>query len=51
MFPSLDALENAVRQEVGLITAAEYREALLVKWPMRWACCVHRNGDYFEGLD
>ncbi len=48
-FPSLDAVEAAVRHEVGLITVAEYREALLTKWPMRWARCVHHNGDYFEG--
>lgn len=48
-FPSLDALENAVRQEVAMISAAEYREAILTKWPMRWARCVHWNGDYFEG--
>ncbi len=39
MYPSLDALEAAVRQEVGHITAAEYRETMLVKWPMRWSRC------------
>ncbi len=48
-FPSLDALEVAVRQEIANIPAAEYRENILTKWPMCWAHCVHRNGDYFEG--
>ncbi len=48
-FASLDALEGAVRQEIAGIPTAEYRENILIKWPMRWARCVNRNGDYFEG--
>ncbi len=50
MFPSLDALEAAIDQEVALIPLAEYSEAILQKWPRRWARCVHKHGDYFEGL-
>ncbi len=49
-FASLDALENAVSNQIGLIPAAEYRHTMLMSWPMRWACCVNANGDYFEGL-
>ncbi len=48
-FPSLNALEAAVRDQIGQVTAAEYREAILTKWPMHWSRCVHWNGDYFEG--
>ncbi len=50
-FPSLDALEEEVTRQIGLIPAAEYRETMLKKWPKRWARCVHRNGDYFKGRD
>ena len=50
IFPNLDALEVAVDQEVAGISAAEFREAILVKWPMRWARCVNKHGGYFEGL-
>ena len=48
-FPSLDALEDEVTHQIGLIPAAEYRETIFKKWPKCWACCMHRNGDYFEG--
>ena len=30
-FPSLDAVETAVRKEVGLITTAAYREMIITK--------------------
>ncbi len=49
-FASLDELETAVDEEIGNITAAEYTECFTHKWPMRWAHCVYRDGDYFEGL-
>ncbi len=48
-FRDLDSLEEAVRRQKGLIPAAEYRDTFLRKWPMRWARCIHWNGDYFEG--
>ena len=50
-FASLDHLQAAVSHQIGLITAAEYRDAILRQWPMRWVCCVHANGNYFEGLE
>ncbi len=49
-FPSLDDLETAVDTEIGGISSAEYTECFTHKWPMRWARCVFRDGDYFEGL-
>ncbi len=49
-FPSLDALQTAVTQQIGILTQAEYQDAILRQWPMCWARCVHVNGDYFEGL-
>ncbi len=48
-FPSLDALEMVVRDQIGQVTAAEYKETILTKWPMQWSRCVLWNGDYFEG--
>ncbi len=48
-FPSIPALEAAVREQVGQVTRAEYTDNILRKWLMRWARCVHWNGDYFEG--
>ncbi len=48
-FPSLDALQTAVTQQIGQIPAQEYHETMLVKWPKRWARCMNANGDYFEG--
>ncbi len=49
-FRNLDELQTEVTQQIGLIPAAEYRETFLRRWPMWWAQCMHRNGDYFEGL-
>ncbi len=49
-FNSLDDLETAVDEEIGSIATAEYTECFTHKWPMRWARCVFRDGDYFEGL-
>ncbi len=50
MYPNLDALELAVDCQIAQIPAAEFREAILIKWPMRWVRCVHKHGGYFEGL-
>ena len=50
VFPNLDTLEAAVRAEIGAIPSDAYRECILQKWPMRWACCVYKDGAYFEGL-
>ncbi len=49
-FGSLDELEDAVDDQIANITSEEYKKAILVSWPMRWARCVFREGQYFEGL-
>ncbi len=49
-FQSLDALEAAVDHEISLIPSEEYRDCFTHRWPMRWARCVFKDGDYFEGL-
>ncbi len=49
-FANLDDLELAVDEQIGSIASAEYTECFTHKWPIRWACCVYRDGDYFEGL-
>lgn len=48
-FRNLDEVEQAVTRQIGLIPAADYRDAILRRWLMRWAQCIHWNGDYFEG--
>ncbi len=48
-FRNLDALEDAVLDEIAQIPSAEYADCILNKWPKRWARCVFRAGDYFEG--
>ncbi len=50
-FPTLDALEAAVGREIGLIASQEYTDCIMKTWPKRWARCVYRDGNYFEGLD
>ncbi len=49
-FNSLDDLEEAVDHEIANIASHEYTECFTHKWPMRWARCVFKDGDYFEGL-
>ncbi len=49
-FWSLDTLEAAVDTEIANIASHEYEEYFTHKWPMRWARCVFKDGDYFEGL-
>ncbi len=48
-FRSLDELQTEVTRQIGLIPAAEYRDTIMRKWPMRWARCMNKNGNYFEG--
>lgn len=36
-FRDLNAVEQAVSTQIGMIPAAEYCEAILKKWPMCWA--------------
>ncbi len=50
-FANLEDLEDVnVEIDLSLISSHEYRHAILTSWPMRWARCVFRNGEYFEGL-
>ncbi len=49
-FPDLDSLETAVDEQIAAIPSFEYRDCFTHKWPMRWARCMYRNGNYFEGL-
>ncbi len=50
-FQSLDELEQCVGQQIAQIGSHEYEDCLLKTWPKRWARCVYRDGDYFEGLE
>ncbi len=49
-FPSMAALQDAAEEQIAGISSQEYEECITHKWPMRWARCVFRDGDYFEGL-
>ena len=49
-FPTLGALEDAVDDQFALITAQEYHQCMLVKWPSRWRKCLAQQGCYFEGI-
>ncbi len=48
-FRNLDEVEQAVTQQIGQITADQYRKTMLKTWPMRWSRYVLWNGNYFEG--
>ncbi len=50
-FPSLEALKEAVADQIGTITALEYRHCILNSWPKRWRHCLEEQGNYFEGRD
>ncbi len=49
-FPSLNALEEAVHDQIADIAYDEYRECMLVKWPRRWRKCLEFGGHFFEGM-
>ncbi len=49
-FDNLDDLEQAVDEQIGSITAQEYEQCMLVKWPSRWRKCLTQQGRYFEGV-
>ncbi len=49
-FDILDDLEQAVDEQIGAITAQEYEQCILVKWPSRWRKCLTQQGHYFEGV-
>ncbi len=49
-FPSLDALEEAVEDQIVQILSHEYEQCILKSWPHCFARCMDKDGDYFEGL-
>ncbi len=49
-FPNLQALQEAVDQEIGNIASFEFEQCITRTWPKRWARCVDKEGMYFEGL-
>ncbi len=49
-FQNLNALQDAVDTEIGLIPSQDYKECMLRKWPARWARCQAQQGNYFEGI-
>ncbi len=50
-FATFQELEDAFDEEMGLITAEEYRNCMLNKWPSRWRKCLAYQGCYFEGMN
>ncbi len=50
-FPNLNALQQEAQREINNIPAEAYHNALLVKWPHRWAQCLACQGHYFEGMN
>lgn len=49
-FNNLQELEDAVDDQIGMITVQEYRDCMLRKWPAQWARCQAQQGNYFEGV-
>ncbi len=49
-YPNLEALKDAVVNEIAQIPSHEYTHCFFKSWPMRWVHCVHQEGNYFEGL-
>ncbi len=49
-FRNIEALKDAVHDEISAIPSHEYEHCFMKSWPMRWARCVHQDGNYFEGL-
>lgn len=50
-FGSLDALKEAVSEEIAHITALEYCHLIMVSWPKRWRRCLQEQGNYFENTE
>ncbi len=49
-FRNLEELKELVMDEIGQISAMEYRHCMLVRWPVRWVRCIQHHGGYFEGM-
>ncbi len=50
-FPSVQALKDAVSEQISLIPSREYQHCMLCSWRHRWVWCQAQQGAYFEGLD
>ncbi len=48
---SLDDLEQAADEEIGIISSEEFKHCILNFWPVQWAQCVHHDSAYLEGMD
>ncbi len=49
-FGNLNDLEQAVDDQISVITSEEYKDCMLVKWPAHWRKCAALQGNYFEGV-
>ena len=49
-FATLQDLEDAFDEELGLVCVEEYHRVMLHKWPERWRRCLAQQGYYFEGV-
>ncbi len=49
-YDTLEELQDAVDESIGLIPARDYHECICIQWPKSWARCVNSAGTYFEGL-
>ncbi len=49
-FATLQELEDAFDNEVGMICVNEFRRCIGQKWPERWRRCLAVQGNYFEGI-
>ncbi len=47
---SLNALEDAVDEQIGRIPSEKFHHCILDAWPRRWQRCIDSEGEYFEGL-
>ncbi len=46
----LEQLKQLVEDEIGQISAMEYRNCMMVSWRKHWLKCLQHQGAYFEGM-
>ncbi len=49
-FANVEALKDAVADQIAAIPSADYKHCLLQSWPRRWRKCLAYQGNYFEGM-
>ncbi len=49
-FANVNALKEAVADQISQIHSDEYQHALLDSWRRRWQKCLAYQGNYFEGM-